>query len=88
MLIPCGWRAISKWSDDETDQPLIADDRNFYKVEKWTKDGSKVDHMLHAGNNLDKAREVFAAAVKHRQRIRLTIRQRTDVLKQWPKAAL
>jgi len=26
-----------------TNDPLIADHRNFYKVEKWTKDGSKVD---------------------------------------------
>jgi hypothetical protein len=31
------------WSDVETDNPLLADDRNFYKVEKWTKDGTKVD---------------------------------------------
>jgi hypothetical protein len=61
---------MSKWSDDETDQPLIADDRNFYKVEKWTKDGSKVDHMLYAGSSLDKAQAIFAAAVKHRPRIR------------------
>jgi hypothetical protein len=34
----------SNWSDEETDEPLIADVRNFYKVEKWTKDGSKIDH--------------------------------------------
>ena len=40
--------------------------------------------MLYAGSNLDKARKVFAAAVKHRPRIRLTIRQRTRVLQQWP----
>jgi hypothetical protein len=40
--------------------------------------------MLHAGSNLDKAREVFAAAIHHRPRIRLTIRQRTRVLEQWP----
>jgi hypothetical protein len=72
-------------SDDETNDPLIADNRNFYKVEKWTKDGSKVDHMLYAGNSLDKAREVFAAAIHHRPRIRLTIRQRSLVLEQWPK---
>jgi hypothetical protein len=26
------------WSDEETEQPLYADDRNFYKVEKWTFD--------------------------------------------------
>ena len=77
---------MSKWSDDETDEPLIADNRNFYKVEKWTKDGSKIDHMLYAGSNLDKAREIFAAAIKHRPRIRLTIRQRSLVLEQWPKA--
>jgi hypothetical protein len=75
---------MSKQSDEETNEPLIADDRNYYKVEKWTKDGSKVDHMLYAGSNLDKAREIFAAAVKHRPRIRLTIRQRTRVLEQWP----
>jgi hypothetical protein len=31
----------------------------YYKVEKWTKDGSKVDHMLFAGSSLEKAREVF-----------------------------
>jgi len=71
-------------SDEETNEPLIADDRNFYKVEKWTKDGSKVERMLYAGSNLDKAREVLVAAIKHRPRIRLTIRQRSLVLEQWP----
>ena len=71
---------MSKSSDEETDELLIADHRNFYKVEKWTKDGSKVDHMLYAGSNLDKAQAVFVAAIKHRPRIRLTIRQRTQVL--------
>jgi hypothetical protein len=63
------------WSpDEETDNPLRADDRNFYKVEKWTKDGAKIDRLLYGGNNLEKAREVFANAIKHRPRIRLTIR--------------
>jgi hypothetical protein len=47
---------VSNWSDEETDEPLIADHRNFYKVEKWTKDGTKVERMLYAGSNLDKAR--------------------------------
>jgi hypothetical protein len=74
-------------SDDETNDPVIADHLNFYKVEKWTKDGSNVDHMLYAGSNLDKAREVFAAAIKHRPRIRLTIRQRMQVFEQWPVSA-
>jgi hypothetical protein len=31
--------------------------------------------------------QVFAAAVKHRPRIRLTIRQRERVLEQWPVSA-
>jgi len=74
-------------SSEETNDPPIADHRDFYKVEKWTKDGFKIDHMLYAGSNLDKAREVFAAAIKHRPRIRLTIRQRTQVLEQWPVSA-
>jgi hypothetical protein len=76
--------AMSDWSDEETDSPLRADDRNFYKVEKWTKDGTKIERMLYAGNNLDKARELFAEAIKHRPGIRLTIRQRTRVLQEWP----
>jgi hypothetical protein len=77
---------VSDGSDEETDEPLIADHRNFYKVEKWTKDGARVERMLYAGSNLDKAREVFASAIYHRPRIRLTIRQRTRVLEEWPKA--
>jgi hypothetical protein len=35
-----------------------------YKVEKWTRDGMKVDSLLYAGNNLDKARDIFAKAIK------------------------
>ena len=70
---------------EETDSPTYADDRNFYKVEKWTKDGTKVDRLLYAGNSLDRAQELFAWAIKHRPWIRLTIRQRTRVLDQWPR---
>jgi hypothetical protein len=73
------------WSERETKNPLYADDRNAYKVEKWTKDGSKIERLLYAGNNLEKAQKLFADAIKHRPRIRLTIRQRTLVLEQWPR---
>ncbi len=72
------------WSHEETEDPLVAG-RNFYKVEKWTRDDTKVDSSLYAGNNLDKARDIFAKAIKHRPRIRLTIPQRTRVLDQYPK---
>jgi hypothetical protein len=47
-------------------QPLLADDRNYYKVEKWTKDGTKVDRMLDGGNGLGRARSIFETAIKHR----------------------
>jgi hypothetical protein len=58
------------WSEppEETNNPLLADERNYYKVEKWTKDGTKIERLLYAGNILDKARELFAEAVKHRPR--------------------
>ena len=29
---------MSDWSDEETDDPVYVDRRNFYKIEKWTKD--------------------------------------------------
>ncbi len=25
------------WSDEQTNDPLVADVRNFYKIEKWTR---------------------------------------------------
>jgi hypothetical protein len=34
------------WTHEETDSVDFADARNFYKVEKWPKDGSKVDRLL------------------------------------------
>ena len=69
---------------EETDSATYADDRNFYKVEKWTKDGTEVDRLLYAGNSLGRARSVFKQAIKHRPRIILTLRQRTRVLDHWP----
>jgi hypothetical protein len=75
---------MSNLPDEETDEPLIADHRNYYKVEKWTKDGTRVERMLYAGSNLDRARVLFEGEIKRRPRIRLTIRQRMRVLAQWP----
>ena len=56
--------------------------RNFYKVEK---DGLRVELVPYTGNNLDKACRIFERTVKHRSRIRLTIRQRMRVLEEWPR---
>jgi hypothetical protein len=44
--------------------------------------GMAVDCLLYAGNSLATAEDIFARAIKHRPRIRLTIRQRTGVLQQ------
>jgi hypothetical protein len=44
------------------------------------------DHTITPSVKEAMAQTVFAAAIKHRPRIRLTIRQRTHVLKQWLKA--
>jgi hypothetical protein len=43
---------VNDWSNEETDNPLLADDHNYYKVEKWTKD-TKIERMLYAGNDLE-----------------------------------
>jgi hypothetical protein len=40
--------------------------------------GYRVERMLYAGSNLDKALEIFTEAIKR------WIRQRTRVLEQWP----
>ncbi len=74
------------WAHQETTDPLYADERNFYKVELWSKDGQSVIRLLFAGNDLVKARATFAAAASKRPRGRYTIRQRSRVLEQWPAA--
>src|SRR5579859_7956819 len=43
---------------EQTDSPIYADDRNFYKVEKWARDGTEVDSLLYAGNSLGRAARV------------------------------
>ena len=71
---------MADWSDEETNEPLIADHRNFYKVELSTKDEQRIERMVFAGSSLDKARAIFADFVRKRPLARLTIRQRTHVL--------
>jgi hypothetical protein len=73
--------------DETTDDPVIADIRNFYKVELWTRD-DRIERTLFAGTSLDRARAVFADYARRRPAARLTIRQRSRVLEQWPKRGL
>ena len=64
MEAPCRQSTTHRSERTAVRRPLIADHCNYYKIEKWMRDGSKVDHLLHAGSDLEKARKVFAAAVK------------------------
>jgi hypothetical protein len=72
---------------EETDDPLLADRRNFFKAKLGTRDRLEIERLLFAGNSLDKARAMFAAFGRKRSRARLTIRQRTLMLQQWPRRA-
>ena len=47
-------------SHEETVDPLHADRRNFYKVEKFSRDGQHVNEMLFAGNSLARAQRLRA----------------------------
>ena len=69
---------------EETTDPLVADLHNFYKVEKWTRDGQRVVDLVFAGPSLDKGKRIFDRMTKRRPRIKLTLRQRTRVPQQWP----
>ena len=73
---------MNDWSDEETDEPLIADHCNFYKVEKWSSDGQRVTELLAAAWTRPNASSIVGQS--HRPRIRMTIRQRTRVLDEWP----
>jgi hypothetical protein len=76
---------MSDRPDEETDDPHYVDRRHFCKVEKWSRDGLRVELVLYAVSNLDKARRIFERATKHRPRARLIIRQRMRVLDEWPR---
>ena len=73
-----------RWSDEETEDAIYADNRNFFKVEIWTSDNQHIERLLYAGNSLDKAREIFGGAVEIDPGCRYTIRQRARVLQRWP----
>ena len=57
---------VSRPLPARADDSLVADRRNFFKVELWTRDGLRVDQLLFAGNSFDKARALFTAYGKRR----------------------
>jgi hypothetical protein len=68
--------------EETTDDPVVADVRNFFKVELRTAD-DRIERMLYAGSNLDQARKIFADQIRRRPSSILTLRQRTRVLRKW-----
>lgn len=67
---------------EETDDPVKANERNFYKVERWD-DHGHITAMAYAGNRLDKAKAIFDAECAGRPAGRYTVRQRGRVLHKW-----
>jgi hypothetical protein len=69
--------------EETTTDPVVADVRNFFKVELWTAD-DRVERMLYAGSNPHRARKIFADQIRRRPSSILTLRQRTHLLRRWP----
>ena len=77
-------RELCEFGYRETDDPDEADRRRYYKVEKWDAAEVHVTELLHASNDLSRARAVFASEKKRRPRGRYTLRQNIRVLERWP----
>jgi hypothetical protein len=73
------------WAEEETDNPVYADTRGFFKVEEWTADDLHVARLIHAGNRIDRARDMFDAVIRFEPERRYCIRQGIRVVAKWPK---
>jgi hypothetical protein len=76
---------LSEFGYRETDDPIEADRRNYYKVEKWDAGELHVEALLHASNDLGRAQSIFAGETKRRPRGCYLLRQGIRVLQQWPR---
>jgi hypothetical protein len=77
-------RELAEFGYRETSDPDDADRRNYYKVELWDADELHVKALLHASNDLSRAKAIFAAEKKRGPRGRYTLRQGIRVLDRWP----
>jgi hypothetical protein len=75
------------WAEEETDNPVYADTRGFFKVEEWTADDLHVARLIYAGNRIDKAHDFFDAAIRFNMGGRYYIRKGIRVVDKWPKTA-
>ena len=58
---------------EETDNPLLADRRNFFKVELWTRDGLRIERLLLAGKGARGVRRL------HQERPRARLRSGNEL---------
>jgi hypothetical protein len=77
-------RELDEFGYRGTHDPDLADQRRFYKVEKWDANELHAEALIHASNDLSKARAVFAAEKARRPRGHYTLRQNIRVLDRWP----
>jgi hypothetical protein len=73
-----------QWSEEETDNPVYADTRGFFKVEQWTDDDLHIVRLIHAGNRIDRARSMFDTAISFDPARRYYTRQGIRVVAKWP----
>jgi hypothetical protein len=73
---------------EETDDPVYADQRSFFKVECWTAYDHRVAQLAFAGNRLERARQIFYNLVRRHPGSRFTIRQRSRVFAEWPERGI
>jgi hypothetical protein len=59
LLFVCEFAMSDTWSEEETDDPVYADERDFLKVEEWTADDLHVARLIYAGNRLEKSTRHF-----------------------------
>jgi hypothetical protein len=69
--------------EETTTDPVVADVRNFLKVELWTSD-DRVEQMVYAGSNLNRARKIFGDQIRRWPGSIVTLPQRMRVLREWP----
>ena len=75
---------VAEFGYRETFDPNDADRRNFYKVEKWDAAELHIEALIHASNDLECARAIFASEKNRRPRGCYTLRQGIRVLERWP----
>jgi len=75
------------WTEEETDNQVCVDTRAFFQVEEWTADDLHVARVIYARNRLDKAHDIFGAAIRVNMTGRYYIPIGIRVIEKWPKAS-